>query len=112
MKYWNWPDVGVGQHSYNSAYAGTLSADFSTTHYDWANMPNSLTSSSTPAQVNAVATLMYQCGVAVDMDYNTLLNNGSGAYALMYNHGLNHHCAENALRNNFKYTPSLVSLHR
>ena len=112
MKYWNWPDVGVGQHSYNSAYAGTQSADFSTTHYDWANMPNSLTSSSTPAQVNAVATLMYHCGVAVDMDYNTLLNSGSGAFAIMSNHGLNYPCAENALRNNFKYSPSLVSLQR
>ena len=68
MKYWNWPDVGVGQHSYNSAHAGTQSADFSTTHYDWAHMPVSLTAVSDSADLAAIATLLFHCGVAVDMD--------------------------------------------
>ena len=112
MKYWNWPDIGVGQHSYNDYLTGVQSADFSTTHYDWTNMPDSLTSSSTSAQVDAVATLMYHCGVAVDMMYNLLDSNGSGAYDLMGSQGLDFPCAENALRTYFKYSPSLAGLQR
>lgn len=68
MKYWNYPLQGRGYHSYNCDY-GTLSANFANTTYDWVHMPNQLTSSSSTTQVNAVATLMYHCGVSVDMDY-------------------------------------------
>ena len=77
MKYWNWPETGVGEHSYSSStYGGTLSVNFGEATYDWANMPNSLGSSATPA-AQAVALLMYHCGVAVDMDYDP---SGSGAH--------------------------------
>jgi len=72
MKYWNYPTNGTGSHSYTHETYGTLSADFGSTFYNWSNMPNKLNSSN-----NAVATLMYHCGVSVDMDYGV---DGSAAY--------------------------------
>ena len=76
MKYWNYPAHGVGSHSYIHPDYGELSADFQSTYYDWSNMTNTYGSSSTQAQKTAVATLMYHCGVSVDMDYSP---SGSGA---------------------------------
>lgn len=77
MKYWNWPDTGVGEHSYStSSYGGTLSADFGSTTYNWSIMPNSLGNQANAA-AQAVALLMYHCGIAVDMDYAP---DGSGAH--------------------------------
>ena len=79
MKYWNWPETGVGEHSYNtSSYPGNgqaLSANFGETTYEWAIMPNSV--SSPNAGGLAVALLMYHCGISVDMDYAP---NGSGSF--------------------------------
>ena len=76
MKYWNWPETGVGEHSYStSSYGGTLSANFGETTYEWSIMPNSVTSAN--AGGLAVALLMYHCGIAVDMDYAP---DGSGAH--------------------------------
>ena len=69
MKFWNHPTQGRSYHSYNCDYYGTQSANFANTTYDWSNMPNKLSSSSTSTQVNAVATLMYHCGVSIDMNY-------------------------------------------
>ena len=58
-----------GIHSYDSQY-GILSVNYDSTSYDFNNMPAALTAESTPEQVNAVAKLMYECGVAVNMLYN------------------------------------------
>ena len=110
MKYWNWPATGVGQHSYATSSYGTLSADFGTTIYDWDNMPTALSSSSTSAQVTAVATLMYHCGVAVEMGYGIYASGISNN--IMYNHGLNFPCPENALRTYFKYSAALTGVRR
>lgn len=71
MKYWNYPEKGKGSHSYNHHKYGTLSADFGSTTYEWEDMPNEIWSEN-----DAIATLMYQCGVSVDMNYNY---DGSGA---------------------------------
>ena len=72
LKYWNYPAFGKGSHSYtdDSGY-GTQSADFGDTRYDWSNMPNKLTYSSSATEKAAVATLMYHCGVSVNMHYST-----------------------------------------
>ena len=75
MHYWRYPETGWGSHSYFNAGL-TLSADFGNTVYDWDNMPDSLTDDSSDIEVEAVATLLFHCGVAVDMQYTT---NGSGA---------------------------------
>lgn len=71
MKYWNYPEHGIGSHSYVHSTYGELSADFQNTTYDWANMSNTYGNSSTQAQKMAVATLMYHCGVSVNMNYGT-----------------------------------------
>ena len=93
MKYWSYPEHGFGSHSYipqNHPEYGTQYADFSSTTYQWSSMPNNVTSNNT-----AVATLMYHCGVSVDMNYDVSSNGGSGAYVLDF--GQNRPCAENAL---------------
>ena len=78
MKYWNYPAFGRGSHSYtdDSGY-GIQSADFGNTRYDWANMPNRLTGNSSAAEKTAVATLMYHCGVSVNMNYSTVYSGTS-----------------------------------
>ena len=75
MHYWRYPTTGWGSHSYHNT-GGLLSADFGNTTYDWDHMPDSLTDNSSEAEIEAVATLLFHCGVSVDMDYTT---NGSGA---------------------------------
>ena len=75
MHYWKYPAKGFGTHSYTNQGI-TLSADFGSTTYDWNHMPDSLTEASSEAEIEAVATLLYHCGVAVDMYYTV---NGSGA---------------------------------
>jgi hypothetical protein len=77
MKYWNHPVQGKGNYSFNHNVYGTLSANFGSTTYDWANMPIKLNSSSDTTEVNAVAKLMYHVGVAMDADYS---EDGTGAY--------------------------------
>ena len=73
MRYWNFPAFGIGSHSYydDTGY-GPLNADFGNTRYDWNNMPDRLTAGSSADEKRAVATLMYHCGVAVDMHYGTM----------------------------------------
>ena len=75
MHYWKYPAKGWGSHSYSNSGV-TLSADFGNTTYDWDHMPDSLTESSTEAEIAAVATLLYHCGVSLEMYYTT---NGSAA---------------------------------
>lgn len=69
MRYWKYPTTGIGSHSYSCGSYGTLSANFGNTTYDYDNMPNTLNSNSAQEKINAVATLLYHCGVAVNMNY-------------------------------------------
>jgi len=55
MTYWKWPPYGVG-----SPYSDT---------YDWPNMADAVTAASPAAQINAVAELSHEVGVAVGMAY-------------------------------------------
>jgi len=89
MKRWNYPITGSGSHSYNATGYGTQSANFGATTYNWSSMPNSTASVNT-----AISTLIYHCGVAVDMQYAP---DGSGAYS---------DDARNALVNYFRYNSS------
>lgn len=94
MRYWEYPTHGVGQHSYTyndrpiavTHMLGdstavwlydTLTVDYENTYYDWDNMPDIATPDSPDSEKAAVATLMYHCGVAVDMVYTP---SGSGAF--------------------------------
>lgn len=72
MKYWNYPPTGYGSHSYTHATYGVQTANFGATTYNWTSMPNSVNASN----YEAVATLLYHCGVAVDMNYGP----SSGAF--------------------------------
>jgi len=106
MKFWNYPASGTGFHSYNHATYGTLSANFGSTTYQWSSMPNSVTSAN-----SAVATLMYHCGVSVDMGYGVGSTGGSSAYvAAAYSPITN--CTEYALKTYFGYSSSLQGVIR
>lgn len=70
MRYWKYPTTGTGSHTYNSSNYGTLSANFGATTYHYENMPDKLTAGNHPDScVDAIATLLYHCGVAVNMNY-------------------------------------------
>ena len=111
MKFWNSPIVGVSSNAYNHTTYGNLSADFSSTYYAWSQMPNALSASSSTAQINAVATLMYHCGVAVEMDFDISANGGSGAQTIAFNNS-RAVCAENALKTYFDYKSTLRGYER
>ena len=115
MNYWQWPETGEGSASVT--VSGTkYTANFSSTTYDWANMIDHYTTytsgtstvyiSSTPttAQKNAVATLMYHCGVAASMTYGT---SASGAYTINWGDE-SEGCAENAFWKYFRYKKSEI----
>jgi hypothetical protein len=95
MKFWNYPTQGSGFHSYDNASYGTLSANFGSTTYEWASMPNTLNSNNT-----AVATLMFQLGVSVDMNYGVGSKGGSGAYVILEQSPVTN-CTEYALQEYF-----------
>ena len=71
MKFWDYPVTGFGSHSYVHSQYGEQSANFAATTYHWDDMPNEVWSHN-----DAVATLMYHCGVSVNMNYAP---DGSGA---------------------------------
>ena len=122
MKYWNYPAFGKGSHTYtdDSGY-GSQSADFGNTRYDWDNMPNRLTGNSTAAEKTAVATLMYHCGVSVNMHYSTVYSGTSLIKCkdampdyFRYNRHDIRHCAKGQISNS-DWTDTLIAelrLHR
>ncbi|MDE7407038.1 MAG: C10 family peptidase, partial [Muribaculaceae bacterium] len=78
MKYHAWPERGSGSYSYvwNDE---TLSFDYENTVFDWDNMTNTYSSSSTDAQKKAVATLMIACGFSINMHYTPMGSDGKPA---------------------------------
>lgn len=96
MKRWNWPDHGQGSHSYTPSGYATQSVDFENAYYQWNNMPNNVNNSN----YQAIALLMYHCGVAVDMQYGP---QGSGAHS---------QDVPDAIFNYFRYTKSANRLDR
>ena len=83
-----WPTKGTSSHSY-TWNGQTLSADFSQTTYQWSNMLDDYSGSSTTTQQSAVATLMYHCGVACEMEYGISSEGGSGANTSLMAQALN-----------------------
>ena len=96
MKKWDWPDHGQGSHSYTPEGYAMQTVDFENTNYQWSNMPNTCNNSN----YQAVATLMYHCGVAVDMMYGP---GSSGAYS---------QDVPGAINNYFRYTEHASRLDR
>ncbi|MFA5782996.1 MAG: C10 family peptidase, partial [Bacteroidales bacterium] len=97
MYYYRYPLQGQGSHSYTpwSGNYGTLSANFGTATYDWNAMTNSCAGTN-----NAIATLLYHCGVSVNMDYGP---DGSSA---------NTSDAVNTLPNYFKYSSNIQDVYK
>jgi hypothetical protein len=85
MKFHACPKKGEGSHMYGCNLYSNISANFEQT-YLWDSMPAQLTSSNIPT-----ATLLFHCGVSVDMDYTPT---GSGS---------NLNLATEALKTYFKY---------
>ncbi|MCF8331182.1 MAG: C10 family peptidase [Bacteroidales bacterium] len=90
MYYYRYPDSGTGSHGYYHSQYGYLSADFGNTQYDFNSMVDDLGGKTN----SAVATLLYHCGVSVEMYFSA---NGSGAS--MYN-------VKAAMENYFNYADS------
>ena len=86
MKYYNHPAQGTGSTSYSCPPYGTISANFGAATYNWAAMPNIL-SSHNPE----VAKILFHAGVAVKMEYTA---SSSSAYTS---------AIRTALVNKFKY---------
>ena len=70
MRYWGYPAQGIGSHSYTPDGYPEQTVNFGETTYDWDNMPDQLDENSTQAQIDAVSTLLWHCGVAVQMAYS------------------------------------------
>lgn len=96
IKYWGDRDTirTRGIHSYDCNY-GNLCVNYDSTSYDFAHMPNQLTAQSTQQEIDAVAKLMYECGVAVNMGYG-ISESGTNIYDI-----------RSALINNYKYSSRL-----
>ena len=78
MHYWQFPKVGSGSKGYRDKYLdengnvcqrSLVSINFSQTFYDYANMPDKLTSTSDSVEIKASALLMFHAGVAIDANY-------------------------------------------
>lgn len=95
MRYYKYPARGTGSHSYSSN-GETLTADFSSVGYQWDKMRDSYPKGAYSVEEGqAVAELMRQLGVAVEMDYKPGL---SSSYTSK---------AEYALVNYFNYNANL-----
>ncbi len=74
MNFHNWPHQGTGSHTYIDSIGckQTLTADYSAHTYDWDNILDRYEEGTyTEQQANAVARLLADCGVAVNMRYGT-----------------------------------------
>lgn len=75
MNYYKWPERGRGSHSYNCNVNETdptfLSADFSQSVYEWDKMLDFYDENSSEESCNAVAKLMSDAGISIDMNYGS-----------------------------------------
>lgn len=88
MYYFRQPAVGAGRFSYSTGDEGfPCSFDFGATSFDWDHMRLDYSGRYTDDERQAVAELMYACGVSVAMNYTT---SGSGAYSEDVPYALHH----------------------
>lgn len=70
IKYYNWPINGKGYYEYDHFIYGKISANFGATTYDWVNMINTINENSAEINIDAIAKLIFHCGVSVSMNYS------------------------------------------
>ena len=104
MRFWNYPAQGTGSSSYCDCTSqgftmqyGTLSANYGATTFNWGNMPLALNSNNTD-----VATLNFECGVSVEMDYSP---SESGAWVITADSPV---CAQTSYVSYFGYDPNTI----
>ena len=107
MRYWRYPAFGHGRDTYNCPPYGAQSADFSHTLYDWAGMPEQVTTDTPYEQQLAVSTLMYHVGVSLHMGYAP---EGSGAAGLVGYPGTP--SIDNSLKDHFYFSPNMRPIFR
>jgi hypothetical protein len=91
IRYHQYPNVGFGSYSYVHSVYGTLTANFASSYYNYANMPTSVEWNSSQDEINAVSLLCYHCGVSVGMNYqNVNYTTGSGSQTEHIVSGLRH----------------------
>ena len=78
MKFWDYPEQGIGSHTYNPDGYAPQTANFGETDYHFELMPLALDSTSTEEEIFYIAQFLHHCGIAVDMQYS---GHGSGAYS-------------------------------
>jgi len=101
MKFWNYPASGSGNSEAYTTQSGiSLPSVSYEINYDWTNMQNDYTGSETQQQQDAVATLMYHCGLSVQMQYDA--GESSAVNQNVYS----------ALINNFGYDANMKVLNR
>lgn len=105
MNFWQYPSLGEGSHKYTHPRYGEQRADFGHTIYDWQHMPVRASISSSDEEVMAVATLMYHCGVSLEMIYGTAAQGGSSAAGLAGVSGIK--SIDNSLKDYFHYRRDL-----
>lgn len=97
MKFHNWPEQGVGHYSYEHQSFGTISSNFSEHVYDWTNMIDRYNNGEySNVQADAVALLMKDCGVSLNMNYGPV----SGASIYSYTP---------AFKNYFRYSSRTIN---
>ena len=79
MNYYGYPDSGIGGNSFTGINDLTFEADFGSTNYDWTYMLDNYSGGESDRCRQAVGTLMYHCGVAVNMKYGQFTTGGSTA---------------------------------
>ena len=102
MRYWKYPERGMAKHSYR--YNGMeLEADFSKSEYKWDLMPEKYdpSYSGTPEE-NAVAQLMSDVGIALNMSYGQNFIGGSAAPSFSVPYAL---CAYFGYSRKMEYVP-------
>lgn len=99
LKFYHHTDHGFGEHSY-AWNDGRLEMDFQNLKLDWDNMLDSYSEGAyTDEQANAVAQLVYACGVATEANYNDIVTTGG----IPQSEGLALH---------FGFDPDMVQLRR
>ena len=79
MKFWNYPEQGLGSHSYYPDDYPEQTANFGETEYHFELMPNDIDSLNTEEDYFYIAQLQHHCGIAVEMMYGP---DGSGAFSV------------------------------
>jgi len=93
MHYYQYPQQGIGERTW--IWNGKeQKANFGETTYKWDQMPDVIDDNITEEQKDALATLAYHCGIAVDMSWGA---NSSGANSCLVSPALKEYFGYNSL---------------